>query len=142
MIEVDPINQCLSKCRLEWFVPGVEELGSRGWLYCGAVWSAIFGAGTREPVVEPLICVCVTGKCFLASLARCCRLKLAALGRSGPRGAVHVGSWAWHSNTWAWCGVFPAGVYWHVLPGFLSSSSLELFICQVETNIELVSRYT
>ena len=89
MIEVDPINQCLSKCRLEWFVPGVEELGSRSWLYCGAVWSAIFGAGTREPVVEPLVCVCVTGKCFLASLARCCRFKLAALGRSGPRGAVH-----------------------------------------------------
>ena len=41
VIEVDPINQCLSKCRLEWFVPGVEELGSRSWLYCGAVWSAI-----------------------------------------------------------------------------------------------------
>ena len=106
MIEVDPINQWLSKCRLEWFVPGFEELGSQSWLYCGAVWSAIFGAGTREPVLEPLDCLCVTGKCFLASLACCCRLKLAALGRSGPLGAVHVGSWAWHSNTWcllSWC---------------------------------------
>ena len=41
MIEVDPINQCLSKCRLGWFVPGVEELGSRSSLYCGAVWSGI-----------------------------------------------------------------------------------------------------
>ena len=85
MIEVDPINQCLSKCRLEWFVPGVEELGSRSWLYCGAVWSAIFGAGTREPVVEPLVCVCVTGKCFLASLAQLLSFEV---GRSGKVGAA------------------------------------------------------
>ena len=97
MIEVDPINQCLSKCRLEWFVPGVE-LGSRSWLYCGAVWSAIFGAGTRKAVVEPLDCLCVAGKCFLASLACCSCLKLSALGRSGPRGRHHTKPTCWSAT--------------------------------------------
>ena len=81
---------------------------SPSWLHCGAVWSAIFGAGTREAVMEPLDYV------LPGSASRW--VWPAVQVWSWPLGKVRAvwchpcGRWAWLSNTWAWCGVFWASV--------------------------------
>ena len=136
VIEVYPINQCLSKCRPTWFLPGVGDVAVQ-------VGYIVVLCGPQYLVPEP-------GKLSWNHSTMCCREVLPGesgllfkfeVGRSGrlePCSAIHVGDGR-GTPTRRLSVVSSEQVCLIACVAWLLDVVGIVGICQVETNIELVS---